>query len=130
MKVSEAFPSKYLKADDLNGRNVSVLISHIDFEPMTDGENKPVIYFQNKTKGLVCNKTNANILALIYGDEMDGWTGKEVVLTTEIKTFQGRAVKGLSVRVPTKTGSFRRFNDPPHSENPADFGEDSIEDTF
>ena len=80
MKVSEAFPSKYLKADDLQGKMHTVVMSHIKFEPMQDGEEKPVLFFTKGNRGLVLNKTNAEEIQTAYGEEMDDWTGKQIVL--------------------------------------------------
>ena len=50
MKVSDAFPSEFLKAADIGQSQVKVLISHVELREMTDGENKPVVFFQNKRK--------------------------------------------------------------------------------
>ena len=67
---------------------------------MTDGENKPVVFFQNKKKGVVLNVTNANAIAQYYGDDMDHWAGKTIVLFTMMVSFQGRMQPGIRVRIP------------------------------
>ena len=100
MKVSDAFPSEFLKAADIGQSQVKVLISHIELREMTDGENKPVVFFQNKKKGVVLNVTNANAIAQYYGDDMDLWTGKWIVLFTMMVSFQGRMQPGIRVRIP------------------------------
>ena len=42
MKLSAAFPSKYLKADDLQGRSFNVQISHYAIEDVgTDDKPRP-----------------------------------------------------------------------------------------
>ena len=100
MKVSDAFPSEFLKAADIGQSQVKVLISHVELREMTDGENKPVVFFQNKKKGVVLNVTNANAIAQYYGDDMDLWTGKWIVLFTMMVSFQGRMQPGIRVRIP------------------------------
>jgi hypothetical protein len=70
MRISSAFPSKYLKAADLQGRQVNVLMSHVETETIGD-DDRPVLYFQGKEKGLILNKTNANSISAVYGDDTE-----------------------------------------------------------
>jgi hypothetical protein len=67
-----------------------------------DGEkmNKPVLYFQGATKGLVLNRTNWDRIALQHGDDSDKWPGKKIVLGTEIVTAFGETKPALRIRVP------------------------------
>ena len=97
MLMSEAFPSEYLRAADLKDQNVRVIISHIEMRDVGD-DNKPVLFFQNKEKGLVLNKTNGNNIAILYGDDTDDWSGKEIVLYPTMVDFQGRSVSAIRVR--------------------------------
>jgi len=101
-RVGDAFPSNYLKASDLGGKNVTVVVDHVAMEAVgRDKEVKPVIYFQGKDKGLVCNKTNANKITSIAGtDEMDDWPGTKVVLFATMVEFGGEEVEGIRVRKP------------------------------
>lgn len=101
MKVSEAFPSQYLKAADLNGRNVSLTIKNVDIETIGD-DRKPVVYFEGKEKGLVLNKTNANTIAFTYGDDMDEWRGGEIIIFPTTTDFQGRTVDAIRVKIPPR----------------------------
>ena len=100
MKVSDAFPSEFLKAADIGQNQVKVLIAHVELREMTDGENKPVVFFQNKKKGVVLNVTNANAIAQYYGDDMDLWVSKPIVLFTMMVSYQGRMQPGIRVRIP------------------------------
>lgn len=99
MKVSDAYPSEYLKAADLQGRNVPAVISHVEMRDLGD-DTKPVLFFQNKKKGVALNKTNANNIAMAYGDEMDDWVGKEVILYEAYVDFQGKSVAAIRIRAP------------------------------
>lgn len=89
MNIHDIFPSRYVRAADLQGRRVTVTIKHVAVERMgKDGEAKPVVYFRNATKGLVLNRTNAMIIATLYGPETDAWTGKAVTLyPTQVRAF-------------------------------------------
>jgi hypothetical protein len=112
MKVSEAFPSKYLRAADLQGKNVSVVILSAEYEQIGD-DNKIVIYFQGKEKGLVLNKTNANNIATVYGDDTDDWTGGDLILFPAMVDFQGRTVEAVRVRVPPRKAAAKSPAAPP-----------------
>lgn len=101
MKQSDVFPSKYVKAEDLKGRAVQVVISHVVLEKLGN-DMKPAVYFQGKEKGVVLNKTNFGRIAYIYGDESDDWTGKEIVLYPELVDFQGKPTWSIRVRPPER----------------------------
>jgi hypothetical protein len=102
MKISNAFPSKYLKASDLQDRNVEVIMSRVEIEAIGDDERKPVLYFQGKTKGLVLNKTNARAIATGYGDDTAGWQGRSLTLFSAMVDFRGESVEAIRCRVPKK----------------------------
>jgi hypothetical protein len=92
MRMSDIFPSKYVKAAALNGRTVTLTIKSLAVEDMlnhsNEKERKPVLYFERATKGLVLNRTNGMIIAALYGDESDDWTGKRIsIYPTRVKAF-------------------------------------------
>ena len=81
MNINQAFPSKYLKAADLNGRTYKMSISHVALESIGSDQNqetKPILYLRGAQKGIVLNKTNAEALAIVLGDETDGWPGHAI----------------------------------------------------
>lgn len=99
MNVNEAFPSNYLRAADLQGREATVSISHVTMEEIGQTkEPKPVLYFTGKEKGIILNKTNATNISAAYGPDTDDWTGKFVTLFTAWVDFQGRSVEAIRVR--------------------------------
>lgn len=100
MKISVAFPSKYLRAADLQDRAVKVLLDTVRMEDVGDGEPKPVLYFIGKEKGMVLNKTNATNIQVVHGDDTDQWHGKEMVLFTAWVDFQGKSVQAIRIRPP------------------------------
>ncbi len=109
MRLDDTFPSKYLKASEIDAleQPFHVVISHVVKEMIgMPGEQteKPVIYFQGAKKGMVCNKTNFERIALMYGDESDDWPGKEVGLITELASFNGKSMNAIRVAKPRRNG--------------------------
>lgn len=99
MKISECFPSKFLKAADIPaGREVEVVIERAEREEVDPGVFKPALYFIGKPKGLVLNPTNGYALRDVLGDETDGWIGKRIVIFATTTTYMGRPVGCLRVR--------------------------------
>ena len=99
MKIGQAFPSKWLKAADLSGKEYTMTMQRVGMETIGDDhEEKPVLYFQGAQKGLMLNKTNAEAIAIVYGDETEQWTGKQVVVYPDITQYQGRRVDCIRVR--------------------------------
>lgn len=101
MNVNEMFPSNYLKASDIKNEPI-VTISKIERQKMknNDGEEevKPVIFFQEYEKGVVLNRTNANTISAMYGDELDDWIGKRIQLhTPDVEGF-GRTAPAIRVK--------------------------------
>ncbi|HEX6038875.1 hypothetical protein [Longimicrobium sp.] len=118
MKIGSAFPSNYLKHEDLGGRNVLVTIESVRVEEIRgEGgkENKPVLYFVGKEKGLVLNKTNAETLTEILGtDETDDWHGCQVVLYHDRNvSFGGKRVGGIRIAPAPKPANGKRPQAPP-----------------
>ena len=97
MRISSAFPSKYLRATDLQDRQVKVVMSRVETETIGD-DNRPVLYFQGKEKGLVLNKTNANSISAVYGDDTEDWRGGEIVLFETMVDFQGKTMAAIRCR--------------------------------
>ncbi|MBZ9975504.1 hypothetical protein [Mesorhizobium sp. BR-1-1-10] len=97
MKLNDAFPSNYLKSADLQGRTVTVTISKYAMEKLGD-EQKLILHFLGKEKGMVCNRTNATLLAFYYGEDLNQWIGKSFLLGTEPVTFQGKVTEALRVK--------------------------------
>ena len=109
MKISQAFPSDYIRSSDLNGREVRVVIKKVKIEEVgREKEERPVIYFEGKEKGMVLNKTNANAIATAFGDDTDDWTGGEVILYVAMTEYQGKSIEGLRVKIAPSRAASRR----------------------
>lgn len=128
MKLRDLYPSKYLKADDIEeeGGEVRALIKGIKIEELQDSEggkqDKPVLYFLRIDKGLVLNKTNAETIGEVHGDETEAWVGKEVLLVTERVTAFGKTAPAIRIRVPKKSSAPApaAVAEPDESGTPAD----------
>ena len=78
MKRNEAFPSKFLKAADIN-EDVTATISSVEWEEVgQDKTTKSVLYFRGKLKPLILNGTNWDKIVEVTGeDDSDELGGKE-----------------------------------------------------
>ena len=102
--VETYFPSKYLKASDLNGSDMIATIAEFGEEKFKDSSDvKPIIALQ-ETKPLVLNKTNFTAIQDLYGNT-ENWAGKSITLFPAEVLFRGESVQAVRVRkeVPTKT---------------------------
>lgn len=126
MQKADVFPSKYLKADDIGKNEVKVTMDRIEMVSLGDGEDeKPVLHFKGKDKGMVINATNWDRIAYTYGDESDDWPGNSIVLYTELVSFRGKTGPALRVKAPQNNVGGKKA--PRHqSENPADGMDDEI----
>ena len=102
MKISEMYPSRFLKAEDFEeGQTFILTIASVGMEELGQGqkkETKPVAYFLETEKALVLNKTNANVIAQHLGDDTEMWIGKKVAFTTiEVDSF-GEIVRAIRVK--------------------------------
>lgn len=103
MKGSDVFPSKWLSAADLQGREPTVTIDKVAMEEVEKGKEKPVLYFRGKAKGMVLNKTNWNRLEMITkDDESDNWSGREITLYVDIVDFQGKPTEAIRIKPPPR----------------------------
>lgn len=100
MRIGETFPSTYLKAAELGKARPVVTIREVVVEDIGD-ETKPILYFVGKEKGLVLNKTNANMITEILGtDETTDWIGKAIQLYVTKVDYQGRRVDAIRILEP------------------------------
>jgi hypothetical protein len=105
MKMTDLFPSKYLRAADLQGKSRVVTIDHVTHEDFKDdgaAVKKTVVHFKRNGTGtapLVVNKTNWKMLVAITGaEDDDGWAGHRIELRSEkVNSPGGRIVDSIRV---------------------------------
>ena len=109
-------PSNSLKAADLDGSEAtltikSYVVKEFDEVDKKTGDGftvrKPIFSFEETEKTFVCNKTNRETIAHVYGKEMDGWIGKPITLFPTMVSFGDKMVEAIRVRV------LRAGNKPP-----------------
>ena len=102
MKMTELFPSKYLRSSDLNGKSRIAIVDHVTYEAFqNDGrtETKAVLHFKgNGTKPLVANKTNCLAMVSLAGsDDADDWSGTRITLAPCLVSFKGKVTESIRV---------------------------------
>jgi len=79
--------SKYLKAGDLDGKSIKVVISAVNLVEFDDDDGrkyeKPCLKLEGKEKMIVCNATSVMEMGTAYGFDSDDWVGKEIGLSTK-----------------------------------------------
>ena len=122
VKRSEAFPSKWLHAADLNGGPVVAAIKVAAFETLKgfDGQDtqKVVIYFAHRHKPLPLNVTNYDAVATIAGtDESDDWAGTKVELFVNREIVKGKPTDCIRIRKPGTKAKPKKGSDTPPDSN-------------
>jgi hypothetical protein len=112
MRKNEAFPSKYFKAADLDDGPLTLTISQVDYDELTDPngrkQKKPVIRFRKVDKRLVCNATNFdNIAEATKQPDSDDWVGHTIELYPSEAQIGSKMVPCIRVRVPEETPTRR-----------------------
>jgi hypothetical protein len=134
---SEAFPSRYWKADDLPEEGVTLKVAKLEIDQIgPDREEKYVLYFKGQDKRLVLNVTNWDLIACFCGADSNSWTGKEVVLFPTTTTFGSKTMPCVRVRrtrtvapsmatrldnIAGKPAAQRQADEPPPVEDESEF---------
>ena len=103
MKREDLYPSRFIKAADLQGQEWPVTITRLTMEEIENErgrEEKPVLSFQGVSKALVVNVTNFDSIAEMHGEETDNWPGKEIVLFPTTTRFGGKTVDCVRIKRP------------------------------
>jgi hypothetical protein len=100
--VGLLFPSEYLQAADLRGKDVTVTIEKVDPRhslKKNDGSSdaKPVVTFAKAKKKWVLNKTNAKAIAKLHGKPLE-WIGEKITLYPTTCEAFGDVVDCIRVR--------------------------------
>lgn len=100
--VDLLFPSDYITAADLNGRDWIGVIDKIEPRHELRRQNgkdyRPVVYLKGWTKKWVLNKTNAHTIAEMYGPEVMNWIGKPIALYPTRVPFGNKTVDAIRIR--------------------------------
>ena len=105
MKRTDAFPSSYLKQEDLprppGTMHATIEDVRTETMPSDDKAEKPVMYFANgSTKPMVLNGGNWDLLEAAYGEDSDSWRGKPIELYVDPNVmYAGPRTGGIRVRI-------------------------------
>lgn len=105
MKRSDAFPGNYISKEDVE-TPLTLTVASVTREEINDGDDgkktKTVIHFtESAVMPMICNGTNWDAIAELYGDDSDDWTGKSIELYHDPKVmFGNKRVGGIRVRAP------------------------------
>jgi hypothetical protein len=103
--MSEAFPSKYLKASDLADGPVVATIKVAALEQIKgfNGQEttKVVLYFAKKLKPLPLNRTNfESVMDICGSDDSDNFPGTKIELYASKTSMNGRVMDCARIRAP------------------------------
>lgn len=93
MKTSDMIQSKFLKKDDFP-QPVVLTIKGVSLEEVGRGEERWVLFFNERSKGIVLNVTKIKQLEATYGDDSDRWIGKKVKVLHDPTVMMGTQVVG------------------------------------
>jgi hypothetical protein len=100
MNINKAYKSNYLKAADIDEEEVVVTIAEDVQMQEINGDEKPILYFNEFEQGLVLNKTNASTISqVLNSSETKDWVGKQIVLFVATVDFQGKATEAIRVKL-------------------------------
>jgi hypothetical protein len=113
MKVSEAFKGNYMTVSDLGGEKQNYTVANVSIEAVgQEKEEKPVIRFKELGQGFVLNKTNAETISEVLGEETDAWIGEQITLKPDKTTYAGKRVNCIRVAVPSQAATKEPVEEP------------------
>lgn len=127
------FPSQYIGAADLQGRDITITIAKVgtDQLQMQGGgkQKKVIVELGGAQKKWVLNKTNAKRIAKLYGPVVKDWVGKSIILYEEQVEAFGEMVPAVRVRPTMPSLAPDKAQPPPEPASAADaFGFDDTPD--
>jgi len=112
MKMHEAFPGNYLKAEMIT-HPIEVIIDRVEMAEFDDGK-KPVVYFRDKQLGVVLNKTRWNqIQAALLAEDTNDWSGRRIILKRGQTMYQGKSVGTIAFDATPQDSQEMAPDDPP-----------------
>lgn len=98
MKKDQIYPSKYLKAADLRGRDITVTIENVE-QVALQGKPSLLVYFKGKSKALIVKPAIFDQIERVTGEyDTDNWPGHSVTLFPTEQDFAGQTYDVIRVR--------------------------------
>lgn len=96
------FKGDYIAAVEFDGRSPTMTIKSVEVVGLEDDKGKTkdrgVVWFAETKRGWVLNRTNATLLAAMFGPETKSWAGKRVTLHAVEVQFGPKKVPGIRVK--------------------------------
>ena len=120
VKRSEAFPSRWMSAADLNGKPDVATIKVVAQETV-QGSQKLVVYVTSKYKPLILNKTNFDSIAAIADSgETDDWPKTKIEYYPSTVPYNGEIRDCVRIRRP---GTVTKGKSKKPDDTPPDFND-------
>jgi hypothetical protein len=98
---SELYPNRFLHADQLKGRKVTLTIKNVDVEELTGENNKKaakvILSFAERPLELVTPKTNGECLRRMFGSKPHEWVGHKITLFPSTTSFGRETVDCIRI---------------------------------
>lgn len=121
-------PSEYVAAVEFQGKDVTLTIAAVQLEQLQiqggRKESKPTISFKETKKKLVVNKTNASVIAELYGTKAEEWIGKKITMYPT-RTTCGRDTVDC-IRIRERRPGEKEAPPPPAMDDPPEAEGDDI----
>ena len=99
LDMRKAFPSGFLKVADLDGQELTLTITSVKMVDLPNSdETKPVVYFKERTEGLVLNRTNNKTIQKLLGWDGAKWVGCSITLFETDVPFKGDTVAAIRIK--------------------------------
>lgn len=99
MNREEAFPSKWLKGEHLQGKAIKVTVESVEQAKNSKGETMTIVHFRGKDKALILKATTWDQFVTVTGEEdAENWAGHTVILYPEPMVVNGNRFTPIRVR--------------------------------
>lgn len=95
--------SAFLSAAVLGDKHATLRINDVrpvehEAERPGDANDKTLgVFFDKTDKALSLNRTNAELISAMFGDQTEGWIGHRITLASEMVRFGSKTVPGIRV---------------------------------
>ena len=131
--ASDFDQSRFLKAADIGevGAEKRVKIKTVTKEPDVGEkqETKACVWFTNLEKGLLLNKTNLRVLQGAFGNIMDAWPGRIIIVFVIMADFRGKMGPALRVRISPPKDNYKAPPAKPTPKPTVDEDEDRFDES-
>lgn len=97
LRISEQFLSNFIKAEILTPKGMDLIIKDADLDKVGN-DVKVILSFKDSELLLPLNKTNAEAIKEMYGDDTDGWKGQPINIFRDLTMFKGKRTACVRVR--------------------------------